>query len=464
MTSGSGRRPAIALRARAAIVTAVALAAAARAALGLASPAAPPATVLVTIGDVTETTAVLWARGPTTAPLAVTLTSGGRASRTLVLRPAPERDLTARARLDALAPDTRYEYRVQAEGVAAVTGGFRTAPAADRATPLRLLWSADLGARGYCRPLDRGYAAFDAMAARRPDRFLFLGDTIYADHRCTGGGIAPGADFVARTLAEFHARHRYSREDAAVQRFLRRTGVWATWDDHDVRNNFAGPHEPLMPVGRQAFVDYWPIDTPPGDATRLHRRFRHGRLAEILVLDTRQYRSRDCRPDGADKTLLGEPQRRWLLESLAASTAVWKLVASSVPLSIPKAWPCGDSWAARDLLAFSTGFARERNAILRALRDRGVANVVFLAGDVHFALLAEHEPWPGFRIHELIAGPLAARPQRPRPPDGTLGSRVLFAAGGVATFGEVDVDVAGLTARIFDGEGSLLATERLRPD
>jgi hypothetical protein len=93
-----------------------------------------------------------------------------------------------------------------------------------------------------------------------------------------------------------------------------------------------------------------------------------------------------------------------------------------------------------------------------------VANVVFLAGDVHFALLAEHEPWPGFRVHELIAGPLAARPQRPRPPDGTLGSRVLFAAGGVATFGEVDVDVAGLTARIFDGEGSLLATERLRPD
>jgi hypothetical protein len=34
----------------------------------------------------------------------------------------------------------------------------------------------------------------------------------------------------------------------------------------------------------------------------------------------------------------------------------------------------------------------------------------------------------------------------------------------VATFGEVDVDVAGLTARIFDGEDSLLATERLRPD
>ena len=427
----------------------------------LSAVAAASSQVLVTVGDVTDTTAVLWARGETAAPLTVELLSGHNPPRTLIVHPSRARDLTARTRIDGLAPATRYEYRIRADGGDAVTGHFQTAPMADGAAPLRLVWSADLGARGHCRDARTGYVIFDAMAARRPDRFLFLGDTIYADHRCAGGDVVPGADFVARTLAEFQMRHRYNRADPAVQRFLRMTAVWATWDDHDVRNNFAGPHEPLMPVGRQAFVDYWPVDAPGDDPGRLHRRFRHGRLAEIFVLDTRQYRDQNCRLDDPDKTLLGAAQRRWLVESLAASTATWKLVASSVPLSIPKAWPCGDSWAARDFLLFRTGFAEERRAILRALRDGGVDNVVFLAGDVHFAMLATHEPWPGVRVHELIAGPLAARPQRPRSPDGTLGSRVLAATGGLATFGEVQIDGDGLTARIFDGVGVELAVQRI---
>ncbi|MGH7481775.1 MAG: alkaline phosphatase D family protein, partial [Longimicrobiales bacterium] len=330
-----------------------ALAAVALIGLGLwsfgASGAGPPASeLLVTVGDVTDTTAVLWVRGPRAAPVGVELTSGDSASRrSLVIEPSLQRDLTGRAKLSALTPGTRYEYRVHASGVA-VTGHFVTAPPPDRAAPLRLLWSADVGARGFCRRIDVGYAVFEAMASRRPDRFLLLGDTIYADHRCPGDDVVPGADFVAQALSGFHAKHRYNREDAAVRRFLERTAVWVTWDDHDVRSNFAGPAERLMPVGRQAFLDYWPIDAPPDDATRLYRRFRHGSVAEIFILDTRQYRSENCRRDGPDKTLLGDRQRLWLVEGLATSSAVWKLVASSVPLSITKAWPCGDSWASYD--------------------------------------------------------------------------------------------------------------------
>ncbi|HEY7649661.1 MAG TPA: alkaline phosphatase D family protein [Methylomirabilota bacterium] len=417
----------------------------------------------MTVGDVTDTTAVLWVRSATPDPVAVELTGGGNSSpRALSITPSPQRDLTGRARLEALAPATRYEYRARA-GDAALTGHFVTAPPADHVAPLRLLWSGDLGAGGFCRRTDAGYTIFQAMTSRRPDRFLFLGDTIYADHRCAGDGIVPGAEFVASTLAEFHAKHRYNREDAWVRRFLESTAVWATWDDHEVRNDFAGPTQPLMRQGRQAFVDYWPIDAPPGDATRLYRRFRHGALAEVFLLDTRQYRSANCEFDGPDKTLLGDRQRRWLVDRLAASSAVWKIVVSTVPLSIITSWPCGDSWASHDALVLSTGFARERDEILRELRDRGVANLVVLAGDVHFALLAAHEPWPGFRFHELIAGPLAAQPRRARSPDGTLGSRVLFSAGGVATFGELDIDPDGLTTRIFDGAGALLAVERLAP-
>jgi alkaline phosphatase D len=428
----------------------------------LPEPLRPPP-LLVTVGDVRDTSAVLWIRAPAPAAIRVDVSADGAAdTRSLVIEPSPARDLTGRHRLESLSAATRYRYRVRS-AAHEVAGEFRTAPPAGRPAPFTLVWSADLGARGFCPRVGVGYRVFAELAALRPDVFLFLGDTIYADHRCQGEDVVPGADFVAHTLAEFQAKHRYNREDPWVQAFLARTPVWATWDDHDVRNNFAGPAEQLMPVGRQAFLDYWPIDTSPDAPAQLHRRVRYGTLAEMFVLDTRQYRSRNCRPDGPGKTMLGAAQRRWLVEGLAASTAVWKLVASSVPLSIPKGWPCGDSWAPRNLLVMSTGFAHERDEILGALQHRGVTNVVFLAGDLHFASLLRHEPRPGYILHEFVAGPLAARPQRARPPARGLGSRVLFSAGGMPTFGAIAAAPGSLTVRIFDGEGRVLATERVAP-
>jgi alkaline phosphatase D len=417
--------------------------------------------LLVTVGDVTDRTAVVWARSEAAAPVTIEVRrDGGDAVRTVVTRPSAARDFTARTKLDGLVAATRYRYRVLAAGVERA-GAFRTAPAPADPSPFTLVWSADLGARGFCRRVGERYAVFDAISARRPAVFLFLGDTIYADHRCDGA--VPGSEVVARTLREFHARHRYHREDDAVQALLGQTPVWATWDDHDVRGNFSGPTEELMPVGRQAFLDYWPIDVPADDPARLYRRFRYGALAEVFILDTRQYRSSNCRPDGPDKTMLGTRQRRWLIDALTTSTAVWKLVGSSVPLSVPKAWPCGDSWARQDLALLSTGFAHERDLILAALHERAVANVVFLAADVHFASVIAHEPHPGFLLHEFLAGPLAARPKQPAAPSDDLHPRVLFATGGRATFGELDVGVTGLTVRILDEAGRVLGTQRIAP-
>jgi alkaline phosphatase D len=294
----------------------------------------------------------------------------------------------------------------------------------------------------------------DAIARRRPDLFLFVGDTIYADHRC-GSGALPGADFVATTLDEYRARHRYNRGDPAVQRLLRGTSVAAIWDDHDVRSNFASD-EPLLPVGRRAFLDYWPIDAPAEEPTRLYRSLRWGRLVEIFILDTRSYRSRNRSRDGPAKTMLGAAQRRWLVEAVAGSTATWKIVVSSVSLSIPKGWPFADSWARRSVLGHTTGFSRERDLILRELRARGVSGLVVLAADAHFGAFMTHRPLPDFEVHELIAGPLAARTKDPARPSGDLGTVVHFAHGGTPTFGELAVDGGRLTARLFDGRGSLL--------
>ena len=333
----------------------------------LAGPARAAERFLAAVGEVRPTAAILWVRAP--APGEVDVEYGPLPAATpsrARLSVGRETDLTGKLALTGLHPATRYAYRVE-QGGQGVTGQFVTAPAPEQPGRVSLLWSGDLGGGRFCRRLDEGYRIFRAMLRHQADFFLFVGDTIYADHRCGGPGLVPGADFEAHTLEQFRQKHRYNREDPAHDAFLKSTSVYAIWDDHEVRNDFAGPTEPLMPVGRQAFLEYWPVAASADDPTRLYRSFRWGRLLEIFILDTRQYRSDNGQPDGPGKTMLGNTQRRWLTDGVATSTATWKVVVSSVPLSIPTGRPHRDSWSNASVWGLpqeGTGFATERDAIL----------------------------------------------------------------------------------------------------
>jgi alkaline phosphatase D len=422
--------------------------------------------LLAAIGDVGPTTAVLWARADRETDVAVTYGPVGNTQKSATLRVSRSAGLTGKLRLDDLKPATRYAYRVRA--TTEVSGEFVTAPAPDTTARVRLIWSGDLGGGSSCRRVDDGYRIFRAIARQEPDVFLFVGDTIYADHVCGGPGLVPGFDFVATTLAQFRAKHAYNHEDPALVALLARTSVSAIWDDHEVRNDFAGPSEPLMPVGRQAFLEYWPILPVAEEPTRLYRSLRWGRLLEVFILDTRQYRSDNCQPDGPSKTMLGAAQRRWLVETVTASNAVWKVVVSSVPLSVSTGRNCRDSWSNATLWGLpeenGTGFATERDAILRTFRQHGVKNLLFLTTDVHHAELIRHHPTTDFSFHEFIAGPLSATFGRPRPLDQGLNPRSLFAQGGVNNFGEITIEVPHLTARILDEEGRVLFSHVIGPE
>jgi alkaline phosphatase D len=419
----------------------------------------------VTAGETTATETVLWLRGR--RPGRVVIRHGpelpGARWERLEVTVGPATDLTAQVRLRGLRPGRRHRYEVSQDGET-VQGGLRAAPPPDDPAPLRLAWSGDLGGRDRCRRVPDGYPIFRAIRAADPDVFLFVGDTIYADHRCPGPGVVPGYDFRARSLSQFRAKHRYNRADPAVQALFRHSSVLAIWDDHEVRNDFSGPDEPLMPLGRRAFLEYFPLRPPPEEPGRLYRRVRWGRLAELFILDTRQYRSPNAEPDGPGKTMLGAAQRRWLVEAVAGSPATWKLVVSTVSLSVPTGRPARDSWSNASVFGLpeeGTGFAVERDAVLRALRERGVRNLVFLVADVHHAELIRHRPEPGWTFHELIAGPLSASPGRPRALDQALNPRSLFALGGVDNFGLIAIDAGGLTVQIVDAEGRVRVTHAI---
>jgi alkaline phosphatase D len=459
-----------------------------------ASAPAPPTHGVA--AEVTAGAATLWARcaGPTTLHFAIrSAHAGSRASWQAVAVDAPG-DFTGQATFGGLAAETAHEYRAwcaarrpdfSTPGGAA--GRLVTPPAADAARAVRFVWGGDAGGQNACRDAAEGYRVFDRVQDEAPQFFLALGDLIYADDRCRARGRygneqIPGPE-PAATLAEYWEHWRYNRSDPSLQRLLSTTPYYAVWDDHEI-NTDAGPEHDvspraagrhLLPIARRAFLDYQPIAAP---AARLYRSARWGKHVEVFLLDTRSYRDANSARDDPrrPKTLLGMEQRSWLIDGLAASDATWKIVACSVPIAVPTGNEDRgrDGWANLD---GAGGFENELRAILAALRERAVQNLVFLSTDIHFASAFRYAPFgagAGFSFHEFISGPLHAGIFARRELDPTFAPERLFFHGpekpvaGLAeaktwfNFGVVEVSEAGkMKVRYVDANGRTLWEKEL---
>jgi alkaline phosphatase D len=400
---------------------------------------APVLTHGVVVGDVTARSAVLWARGDREGTLTVHL-SGGRHDRTARLRFRAADDYTGQALLTGLKPDTTYRYKL-----GSTRGSFETAPEDHDTARVRLAFGGDVAGQNVCRDAGEGFPIMDTIRRLRPDVFVGLGDMIYADNACDpvgryGNAQVPGPG-PAADLPGFWAHWRYNRADGASQRLLASTGYVGVWDDHEVVNDFGPlsdtrsmpPYTPgvhLLPIGLDAFIDYTPIAIAPNTPKRLYRSLRWGKHLELFVLDTRQYRDANSATDSPDrpKTMLGREQLTWLKESLAASDATWKVIVSSVPMSIPTGFPADngrDGWANFDQ---NTGFEQELLDILRFMESEGIENTVWITTDVHFAEAFRYQPFssnPGFVVYELATGPLNAGIFPLRDFDSTLNPEVL---------------------------------------
>lgn len=425
-------------------------------------PASLDLTHGVASGDVTATEAVIWARanGEGTLLLEYATTpefDHARVGGTVQI--SATTDFTGTFILTALQPATRYYFRVHAQGVKDAVnelGSFVTAPEAGQAHEVAFLWGGDLGGQGFCRQPE--YTIFTPMKALAADFFIFGGDTVYADSRCPSPPNAPGSDFRASTQEEFWRKHRYQREDQPLRELLAVTPVYAIWDDHEVRNDFSGPSEPLTPLGLKAFLDYFPIRRTAEEPQRLYRAFRWGKHLELLLLDTRQYRSPNLQADGPDKTMLGPAQLRWLLDRLAASTATWKVIVSGVPLSTHTGnFLTGhDGWGGG---AFAGGFATELGKIVATLSARQIHNVVWLSTDIHVARILSYDPDQDGTadFYEFISGPLSAITGNLDPLDQTFHPSILYEETRFFNFGVVRINgVSGaLSVEIRDQAGDL---------
>ncbi len=339
----------------------------------------------------------------------------------------------------------------------------------------------------------------------------------------------PGPGFVAN-LEDFRQDWHYHRSDHQFDRFLRATPLVATWDDHEIVNDSGGPelvqgptkeelardarlrqgdpsrprgefmpwsttksaegrrksvfhNPPLYEAARRAMFEWNPIPVLPDPANprerRLYRSLSWGAHVELIVLDVRSYRDPRYRIDSeaAPKTMLGDAQKRWLKDRLEKSQATWKIVVSTVPLSLeggnekdPEGRDYRDAWA-KGNTDNPYAYSRELAEIVAFLRDKDVSNVLFLTGDKHFSNLFSYDPDGDGRadFHEANIGSLRSGPGSGKVAfDPTHGPTRLFTDAGKASFayGSVTVDggTARLTVRMHGVDGAPLPGARLDLD
>jgi alkaline phosphatase D len=310
------------------------------------------------------------------------------------------------AEINGLRPNRHYWYRFIAGGEVSVAGRTRTAPAPQAALD-RFRFAVVS-----CQNFETGYfTAYRRIAEEDLDLVIHLGDYIYE----TGTMGSPRAVRLQEaggellTLAQYRARYSSYKLDDDLQRAHALVPFVVTSDDHEVKNDYAGDTAPgdvtaetfllRRAAAYQAYYEFMPLrrtSLPSGPFMRLFRRLSFGSLAELQVLDSRQYRPGLSCGGGrkalceeavdASRSILGTEQERWLVDGLRTSSATWNLVANQVLLS-----PLAEM--SNDTPTYSMdnwgGYVQSRDRLMRFLAEARPANPVVLTGDIHSNWVAD---------------------------------------------------------------------------
>ncbi|NIJ10548.1 alkaline phosphatase D [Saccharomonospora amisosensis] len=313
----------------------------------------------------------------------------------------PEAGHSVHIELSGLQPGREYFYRFRAERTISPVGRTKTAPAPG--TRLDRFAFAFASCQNY--PVGF-YNAYAHMAEEDLDLVAFLGDYIYEGDAQgdLGRGHVPNAEIWS--LADYRVRHAQYRSDADLQA-AHAAFPWAmVFDDHEVENNWASDisqpdNEPdadpevfrrRRARAFQAYYEHMPMrraQRPIGPDVHMYRRLTFGDLADIYLLDTRQYRSDqvgDAERHDPSRTILGAEQKAWLFEQTGGPTARWNVLAQQVFFS------------QRDFVAGSgtnfsndawDGYRVERDAVRDHLAASGTSNPVVITGDVHASYVCD---------------------------------------------------------------------------
>lgn len=231
------------------------------------------------------------------------------------------------------------------------------------------------------------FQVLEQAATAGLDAMLLLGDAVYADD--------------ARNREDYRDLWQGNLSRYEMQALFRSCPVIATWDDHEVDNNWDPEsfNAARLEAAREAFFEHLPIRRDPAYPERIWRSFRFGRVVEVFMLDLRSERRPSTR-DAEDAEYVSPAQLAWLVEGVTSSTAVFKVVATPIPIGAypPLYLGTDQRWQ---------GYAAQRTALLDAIS--AVQGLVFVAGDFHFGAVTRVDPpgGPHHALQEVLVGPVA---------------------------------------------------------
>lgn len=418
-----------------------------------ATPQANAFDLGIASGDVTDDSAVLWTRYYNEAgtPLRLSVWQmAGEAYDTLVY----EADVvTADAGFlhhtaVGLVPGARHRFAFfemdgERRAVRSPIGTFRCAPAADSLAPVSFGAVACTNQGFDQRTLSRAGERDDL------DLFLLLGDTSYNDTASTS--MESFRDKWAENLGNPHYRALRAS-----------TSVLATWDDHEVANDFnpETTDKERIRIARQALFENLPLARSSEDDDRIWKKRSWGKTADFFVLDCRGERLPSTR--GTDDAIyISRAQMDWLKDELLRSSARFKIIMNSVPISdFPGLFDLAgaDRWE---------GYPAQREEILGHIEDNAIDGVLWVAGDFHLASVQRvgaRNGDVGWSQREVLVGP-----------GGQLPNPALIAGGfgfpksqfdwvsGENNFTKIALDPSSGVARIdhINGDGLVINTADL---
>lgn len=318
--------------------------------------------------------------------------------------------------LDQLQSDRWYFYRFQIGDAQSTVGRTRTLPHPEAMVQkLRVAYAS-------CQRWEHGYfSAYDHMCQENLDLVLFLGDYIYEYAGAANAVRLPSGGWV-NSLSDYRDRYALHKSEKGLQAMHAQCPWLVTWDDHEVSNDYAGlvkgqsgnislDFAAQRARAYQAFYEHMPIRVSAltrsidglarGAEMRIYGQVPYGKLANLYLLDDRQYRDRQvCNKGGGygsgwvdpdqcedwldpKRTLLGAQQEQWLNQSFANAHKdgrVWNVVAQQTIFG-RRDYKLGeglslwnDGW---------DGYSAARQRMTQSMQSSALKNPVLIGGDVH---------------------------------------------------------------------------------
>lgn len=357
----------------------------------------------------------------------------------------PDRDFTKAFPLYDLKPDTRYLVRVDARaapegGVASsVSGQFKTAPLPGASMPIT--FTVTTGQEYNDKDSPEGFRMYAAMIKLKPDFFVHTGDIIYYDKLAK-----------SLPLARWHWQRMYSLPTNVE--FHKYVPSYFIKDDHDTWMNDCWPAMQTKFMGDFTFAQGQSVfleQVPMGEKT--YRTVRWGKDLQVWLVEGRDYRSPNDMPDGPDKTIWGMAQKEWFKKTVVESDATFRVLISPTPIVGPDRSAKNDNHA-------NTGFKHEGDELRAFMAAQ--KNMVVACGDRHWQYISV-DPVTGLR--EYSCGPASDAhaggwPKNEVRPE----HKYLNVCGGfLAITVTRENDTPALIARHYSVDGKLLNEDRFEP-